>query len=123
MNQRSRRWRGVLALAGTGVLAAAACAPGGGSSSGTEVSVIGTWGGDEQTAFLEMVKPWEQETGNTVKYTGTRDLNAVLTTGVASGVLTMVSTGSSREKSGRVGGAALFWNAAFLRANTPTARL
>jgi alpha-glucoside transport system substrate-binding protein len=34
-----------------------------------------------------MVKPWEQETGNTVKYTGTRDLNAVLTTGVASGVL------------------------------------
>ena len=34
-----------------------------------------------------MVKPWETQTGATVKYTGTRDLNTVLTTGVASGVL------------------------------------
>jgi alpha-glucoside transport system substrate-binding protein len=34
-----------------------------------------------------MVKPWEDQTGNTVKYTGTRDINTVLTTGVASGVL------------------------------------
>ena len=51
------------------------------------VTVIGTWGGDEQKAFKAMVKPWETQTGNTVKYTGTRDLNTVLTTGVASGVL------------------------------------
>src|SRR3970040_3062757 len=34
-----------------------------------------------------MVKPWETRTGNTVQYTGTRDINAVLTTGVASGIL------------------------------------
>src|SRR5262245_49779487 len=54
---------------------------------GDTVSVIGTWGGDEQAAFLEMVKPWEQSTGATVKYTGTPDINAILTTGVASGVL------------------------------------
>jgi alpha-glucoside transport system substrate-binding protein len=54
---------------------------------GDEVNVIGTWGGDEQEAFLAMVAPWEEETGATVKYTGTRDLNTVLTTGVASGVL------------------------------------
>jgi alpha-glucoside transport system substrate-binding protein len=54
---------------------------------GAEVTVIGTWGGDEQAAFLEMVKPWEQQTGAKVKYTGTRDINTVLTTGVASGVL------------------------------------
>jgi alpha-glucoside transport system substrate-binding protein len=72
-------------------LAATAC---GGDSAGDDgdlkgdtVTVIGTWGGDEQEAFLEMVKPWEQETGATVKYTGTRDINAILTTGVASGVL------------------------------------
>jgi alpha-glucoside transport system substrate-binding protein len=58
-------------------------APGGSG----EVSVIGTWGGAEQESFLAMVKPWEDDTGNTVKYTGTRDLNAVLTTGVASGIL------------------------------------
>ena len=34
-----------------------------------------------------MVKPWEDATGATMKYTGTRDLNTVLTTGIASGVL------------------------------------
>jgi alpha-glucoside transport system substrate-binding protein len=34
-----------------------------------------------------MVAPFEEETGVTVEYTGTRDLNAVLTTGVASGIL------------------------------------
>jgi alpha-glucoside transport system substrate-binding protein len=63
---------------------------GGGDSAdlkGATVNVIGTWGGDEQTAFLNMVKPWEERTGATVKYTGTRDINTVLTTGVASGVL------------------------------------
>ncbi len=58
-----------------------------GSLSGQSVTVIGTWGGSEQDAFLAMVKPWEDQTGATVKYTGTRDLNTVLTTGVASGVL------------------------------------
>jgi alpha-glucoside transport system substrate-binding protein len=75
------------------VLAAAACNSGGDAGdddtnlTGKTVTVIGTWGGDEQKAFLEMVKPWEQQTGATVKYTGTRDINTVLTTGVASGVL------------------------------------
>ena len=34
-----------------------------------------------------MVAPWEAQTGAKVSYTGTRDLNTVLTTGVASGVL------------------------------------
>lgn len=74
------------------VLAAGACSSGGGSGGsgdlhGQTVNVIGTWGGDEQTAFLKMVQPWEQQTGAKVKYTGTRDINTVLTTGVASGVL------------------------------------
>src|SRR5262252_4474783 len=57
------------------------------SLNGKTVNVIGTWGGDEQAAFLAMVKPWEDQTGAKVKYTGTRDINTVLTTGVASGVL------------------------------------
>jgi len=57
------------------------------SGAAKEVTVIGTWGGDEQKNFLAMVAPWEQQTGNKVKYTGTRDINTVLTTGVASGVL------------------------------------
>lgn len=66
---------------------AAASAAAGGSLAGQSVTVIGTWGGTEQDAFMAMVKPWEDQTGATVKYTGTRDLNTVLTTGVASGVL------------------------------------
>ncbi|MFU8852161.1 ABC transporter substrate-binding protein [Micromonospora sp. SL1-18] len=73
-------------------LATTACSNGGSSSNdndlkGKTVNVIGTWGGDEQAAFLKMVEPWEKETGAKVKYTGTRDINTVLTTGVASGVL------------------------------------
>ncbi len=54
---------------------------------GQEVTVIGTWGGDEETAFKEMVAPWEASTGATVKYTGTRDLNIILSNGILSGVL------------------------------------
>jgi len=88
-----KQWmRGLVPLAVV-TLAATACSSGGGSSSnssdlhGKTVNVIGTWGGDEQKAFLQMVAPWEQQTGAKVKYTGTRDINTVLTTGVASGVL------------------------------------
>jgi alpha-glucoside transport system substrate-binding protein len=58
----------------------------GGQVGGT-VTVIGTWGGSEQDSFLAMVKPFEDSTGIKVQYTGTRDLNAVLTTGVQSGIL------------------------------------
>jgi len=86
------RWKRGLVPLTVVVLAATGC--GGDGSSGDDgdlrgdsVTVIGTWGGDEQAAFLEMVKPWEEQTGATVKYTGTRDINTVLTTGVASGVL------------------------------------
>ena len=65
----------------------ASAAPSGGDLSGQEVTVIATWGGPEQEAFLKMVEPWEAATGAKVKYTGTKGLNTVLTTGVASGVL------------------------------------
>jgi ABC-type sugar transport system, periplasmic component len=82
--------RGLVPLAVV-VLAASGCtsgpSPDDNDLKGKTVSVIGTWGGDEQAAFLKMVAPWEQETGAKVKYTGTRDINTVLTTGVASGVL------------------------------------
>jgi alpha-glucoside transport system substrate-binding protein len=60
---------------------------GSGGTLGGTVSVIGTWTGAEQDSFLAMVAPWEAQTGAKVNYTGTRDLNTVLTTGVASGVL------------------------------------
>ena len=84
---------GVLA-AGVLVFAAAGCnqpsgsaGPGGSGGAGAEVTVVGSWGGSEQDSFLAMVKPWEDRTGNKVKYTGSRGLGAYLTTAVASGTL------------------------------------
>jgi len=52
---------------------------------GGSVKVVGSWSGDEQEAFLAMVKPFEERTGITVDYTGTRDLNGLLWEGVAKG--------------------------------------
>jgi alpha-glucoside transport system substrate-binding protein len=77
----------VVALVAAGCSGEDADNDSGGDIRGKTVSVIGTWGGDEQAAFLKMVAPWEQQTGAKVKYTGTRDINTILTTGVASGVL------------------------------------
>jgi alpha-glucoside transport system substrate-binding protein len=54
---------------------------------GGTVSVVGSWSGSEQDSFLATVKPWEELTGVKVKYTGSRDLSAQLTTGIASGNL------------------------------------
>jgi len=63
----------------------AALAAAGGQQIGGSVSVLGVWGGSEQDSFLAMVKPFEDATGIQVDYTGTRDLNAVLTTRVQGG--------------------------------------
>jgi alpha-glucoside transport system substrate-binding protein len=57
----------------------------GGKQLGGSVSVLGVWGGSEQDTFLSMVKPFEDATGVKIEYTGTRDLNAVLTTRVQGG--------------------------------------
>ena len=62
-------------------------APSSGGQIGGVVTVIGTWGGSEQDSFLAMVAPFEAATGIDVQYTGTRDINTVLSTGVASGIL------------------------------------
>ncbi len=73
------------AAASTGGESAAPSAAGG--QLGGTVSVIGTWTGAEQDSFMAMVAPWEQQTGAKVQYTGTRDINAVLSTGIQSGLL------------------------------------
>jgi len=54
---------------------------------GGSVSVVGSWAGAEQDSFMAMVAPWEEGTGATVNYTGSRDLSAQLSTGIASGNL------------------------------------
>jgi alpha-glucoside transport system substrate-binding protein len=58
-------------------------APGG--QIGGTVSVLAVWGGEELDNFRAMVAPFEQQTGITVAYEGTRDLNAVLTTRLQGG--------------------------------------
>ena len=52
---------------------------------GGEVTVVGSWSGAEDQAFLAMVRPFEQETGIVVDYRGTRNLTATLWEGVAKG--------------------------------------
>ena len=52
---------------------------------GCTVSVLAVWGGDELDNFRAMIAPFEEQTGITVEYEGTRDLNAVLTTRLEGG--------------------------------------
>ena len=49
------------------------------------VTVMSVWTGAEAEAFQKMVAPFEEETGITVEFTGTRDLPAILTTRVEAG--------------------------------------
>ncbi|MFO7300551.1 MAG: extracellular solute-binding protein, partial [Actinomycetes bacterium] len=58
-----------------------------GEQIGGTVTVYGTWGGAEEEAFRAMVAPFEERTGIQVQYTGTRDINTVLSAGVQSGIL------------------------------------
>jgi alpha-glucoside transport system substrate-binding protein len=65
------------------VLAGLGCSSTSDPHIGGDVSVVGSWSGSEEEAFLAMVRPFEQETGVSVHYTGTRDLNGLLWQGVA----------------------------------------
>jgi alpha-glucoside transport system substrate-binding protein len=62
----------------------ATTAPGGGGQVG-DVDVMGIWGSDELTNFEAMVKPWQDQEGGTVNFTGTRNITAELTLRVEGG--------------------------------------
>ena len=66
-------------------LAIAACNAAPGGQVGGSVRVVGSWSGTEEDAFMAMVRPFEQQSGVTVEYIGTRDLNGMLWEGVAKG--------------------------------------
>lgn len=82
----ARRFRWFIPLAVI-ALVMSACGTSTSSGDAKTVTVIGTWTDAEQESFLAMVKPWETETGNTVKYQGTRSINDILAAGVPTGVL------------------------------------
>ena len=65
------------------VVASSACSASSDPHIGGSVTVVGSWSGAEEDAFLAMVRPFEQQTGVSVNYTGTRDLNGYLWQGVA----------------------------------------
>jgi alpha-glucoside transport system substrate-binding protein len=46
---------------------------------------MASWTGTEQASFLEVMKPFTQQTGITIKYEPSKDQDALLTTRVASG--------------------------------------
>ena len=63
-----------------------------GGNIGGSVSIVAVWSGgndpkSEEYAFRCVLKPFSDATGVAINYTSTRDINAVLTTGVASGNL------------------------------------
>jgi len=49
------------------------------------VNVLCVWDDDESESFQAMVAPWEEQTGGTMAFSGTRDLIAVLQARVAAG--------------------------------------
>ncbi len=65
------------------VVSALACTSTADPHIGGTVRVVGSWSGAEQDAFLAMVRPFEQQSGVSVEYTGTRDLNGLLWQSVA----------------------------------------
>ena len=69
----------------TPAAAQATVAPWKGEQIGGTVSVLAIWGGSELDNFNAMIKPFEEQTGITVQYEGTRDLGAVLNTRVSGG--------------------------------------
>jgi alpha-glucoside transport system substrate-binding protein len=87
--------RRALVVVVAGALGLVACAPGATNNNssnststdlhGKSVSIIGTWSGAELDSFNAVLQPWESQTGATVQFEGTRDINAILTTRVAAG--------------------------------------
>jgi len=93
--RKTHRLLGVLVMVVVLSLAAPALAQSG------RVSVVGTWGGQEQEAFMQLMSVFTAETGIQVDYTGTRDLPTLLTTRVAAGnppdVAAVPNPGQMRE--------------------------
>jgi alpha-glucoside transport system substrate-binding protein len=74
-----------IAIVAVALVVIAGCAPVAAGPLGGSVTVLATWEGAERDTFMAVVAPFEQRTGITVKYTGTRDLSGKLWKGIAMG--------------------------------------
>jgi alpha-glucoside transport system substrate-binding protein len=86
----SSRFVAVLVLAGVALLGTACGAastpqPVAKKAASTEIRVLGSWTGNERSAFDAVVRPFEQQNGVRVRYSSTRDLEGVIARGIASG--------------------------------------
>jgi alpha-glucoside transport system substrate-binding protein len=52
---------------------------------GGSISIVASWTGSEEDSFRAMIKPWEDATGVTVNYTGSRSLSDDLTAAIQAG--------------------------------------
>ncbi len=66
-------------------LFSSACLGGGGEAESNEVTVFAAFTADEEQLFRESFAAWEEETGNTVNYTGSSDFETLVTTRVEGG--------------------------------------
>lgn len=55
------------------------------AAAGGEVDVLGIWGAEEVESFEAMVAPWEEDTGASMDFTGTRDIEPVLNARIEGG--------------------------------------
>ncbi len=83
--RRGRLTAIAVALLATLSLAACGGAAEAGDVTGGTVTVLGSWEGPEEAAFMDMVAPFEARTGIRVVYSSTRDLAGELARGIAAG--------------------------------------
>ena len=82
---RNRMGRAAFSLFTALTLITTACNAPSSEQIGGTVNVVGSWEGAEEEAFLAVVAPFEQRTGVSVRYVGTRDLSGLIWEGIARG--------------------------------------
>jgi alpha-glucoside transport system substrate-binding protein len=82
---RAQMHGGIPALVMGAIVVAACSSAATGPAPSNVVSVLGSWEGPELDSFEAMVAPFERDSGIKVEYSATRDLQGVISRGIATG--------------------------------------